>query len=382
MADRVLIVAAEASSALYAQRLLEEWQTRGKKVEAFGVGSEAMAAHGFNCLGHSEDMAVVGFKEVFRHYGKIRSVFDSILDACKENPPKYALLLDYPDFNLRLAKKLHEMGIKVIYYISPQLWAWRKGRIKQVKDYVDKVLVLFPFEDEFYKSNDVKSAFVGHPLLDELNMDELVKKNRDEQRSRHGISELDMLIGLMPGSRQSELDHHLETQMQTAALLYKKHPSLRFALLVAPSLNLDEVRARLEPFEFPMTIVKDEPLRMVNMTDYILTASGTATLVVGLLRKPMVVMYKMNSMSAWLAKMIVKGVDRFAMVNLILSRDVVPEFFQEEASPEKLSAVLSEWVEKPELAEKISIELAELHNALGEHGATKRVADELEEYLG
>ena len=381
MANRVLIVSGEASSALYAKRLLEEWNKRGIEVDAFGVGSTEMEDMGFQCLGRSEEMGVVGFKEVIRHYFDFRKVFDSILEACDKNPPKFALLLDYPGFNLRLAKKLHEKGIKVIYYISPQLWAWKKDRIKDVQKYVDKMLVLFPFEKDFYDEHKVSSSFVGHPILDELKAENLTEESRIEQRSRIGIEETDLLVGLMPGSRQSELDHHLETQMQTAAKLYEKHPATRFALLVAPGLSVDEIKARLPVYDFPLSLIQDDPLKMVNMTDYVLTASGTATLVVGLLKKPMVVMYKMNSMSAWLAKLIVKGVDRFSMVNIVMNKDVVPEYFQEEASPEALANVLSEWISQPSVPEGIATELESLHSTLGAQGATSRVADQLKEFL-
>ena len=380
MANRVLIVSGEASSALYAKRLLEEWKSRGLEVDAFGVGSSEMESMGFRCIGRSEEMGVVGFKEVIRHYFDFRKVFDTILESCEKTPPKFALLLDYPGFNLRLAKKLHEMGIKVIYYISPQLWAWKKDRIRDVQKYVDKMLVLFPFEKDFYDEHKVDSSFVGHPILDELRQENLSQESRVEQRSRIGIEDTDTLIGLMPGSRQSELEHHLETQIQAAALLHKNHPSVRFALLVAPGLSIEEVKARLPRFDFPLSVIQDDPLKMVNMTDLVLTASGTATLVVGLLKKPMVVMYKMNSMSAWLAKLIVRGVDRFSMVNIVMNKDVVPEYFQEEATPEKLSGVLSDWIQNPSLPESIEKELGSLHSTLGKQGATERVADQLAEY--
>jgi lipid-A-disaccharide synthase len=164
VAHRVLIVSAEASSALYARRLLEAWQKHDIKVSAFGVGDQKMLELGFQALGRSENMAVVGIKEVLRHYSHIKKVFYDILAECDREKPKFALLLDYPDFNFRLAKELKKRGIRVIYYISPQLWAWRKGRLSLVKKYIDKMLVLFPFEKDFYRENGVDVEFVGHPL--------------------------------------------------------------------------------------------------------------------------------------------------------------------------------------------------------------------------
>lgn len=151
--NKVMIVAAEASSTLYAQRLLEHWNSKNKKIETFGIGSRDMEALGFHCIGRSEEMAVVGLQEVIKHYGHIRKVFYNLIEACQKERPNVILLLDYPDFNFRLAKKLHSLGLPIVYYISPQLWAWRKGRIKLVKKFITKMLVLFPFEKNFIKSN-------------------------------------------------------------------------------------------------------------------------------------------------------------------------------------------------------------------------------------
>ncbi len=376
MAD-VLIVAAEPSSALYAQRLLEEWRRRGQEVNTFGVGSRAMEALGFTAIGRTEDMAVMGFKEVVAHYPMIRGVFYSLLAEAEKRKPKFALLLDYPDFNLRLAKELKKRGIKVIYYISPQLWAWRKSRIKQVRSFVDKMLVLFPFEKTFYQEQGVDVAFVGHPILDEIHH---AAKDMDRSTLRHriGIQDTDLLLGLMPGSRKSELQHHLDLQMRVAGRLHKKYPGLRFALFVAPGLSIDQVKSQLPDYDFHLVVMQDEPMRMISLSDMILCASGTATLLVGLMRKPMVIMYKMSTFSAWMARTFVKGVSFFGMVNLVLNRKVVPELFQGEANEDNLVAEMSKYIENVAHREKIADELSELRLILGEQGATTRVADALQ----
>ncbi len=185
---RVLIVAGEASSSLYAQRILEQWQSLGKSVDAFGIGSQSMEKLGFRRLGKSEEMAVVGLSEVIKHFPLIRRVYNSLLAECDRLQPDFALLLDYPDFNLRLAKDLKARGIKVIYYISPQVWAWRRGRVNLIRKVVDEMLVLFPFEESFYREHGVKATFVGHPLLDELELRRGASSSEQRvRRERYGI---------------------------------------------------------------------------------------------------------------------------------------------------------------------------------------------------
>lgn len=379
--SRVLIVAAEASSALYAQRLLEFWRDEKSSIAAFGVGSQEMEDLGFKRFGKSEEMAVVGFQEVFEHYSAIKAVYNNILEEVKKNPPKYALLLDYPGFNLKLAKDLKELGIKVIYYISPQLWAWKKNRIKIVQKYVDRMLVLFPFEKPFYEGYNVPVDFVGHPLLDELHSNLFDEKERKLQRAKCGINENDLLLGLMPGSRKSELKHHLQTQIEVAENLQKKYPGLKICLMVAPGLDLQQVKNSLSQLDSKIILMQDEPHKMIRLADFILCSSGTATLQIGLLHVPMVIMYKMNILTAFLAKLVVRGTKYFGMINLILDEEVGPEFFQEKANVKTLSASIEKLINDKEHRVKVREKLSKTQELLGDKGATQRVAKILEEYL-
>jgi lipid-A-disaccharide synthase len=378
--NSVLIIAAEASSSLYAERLLEYWQTNGKEVSAFGIGSRAMEELGFECLGRSEEMAVVGVQEVVKHLPLIRRVFHGLLEHAEKRQPKFALLMDYPDFNLRLAKELRKRGIKVVYYISPQVWAWRSGRVHLISRVVDHMLVLFPFEEVFYREHGVKVDFVGHPLLDEL-PEEKTAAERLVRRQKFGIAEGDIVLGLMPGSRRSEISHHLDTQLATAALLVRENPRIRPILMVAPTLERSELEPRLSRFPFPMQIVKESPLEMIDLADVILVASGTATLMVGLMRKPMVIMYRMNPITAWLARKLVTKTKFFGMVNLIMDRMVVPELFQEDANPERLQLELRRFIDEPESYASTVQALTNLRDRLGKKGATKNVARLLDGYL-
>ncbi|MGZ3724094.1 MAG: lipid-A-disaccharide synthase [Bdellovibrionales bacterium] len=377
---KILIVAAEASSCLYAQRLLEHWKKNGEQVEAFGIGNEAMAKLGFECLGHAEELAVVGIQEVIAHFPVVRKAFYALLDAAKTRKPNVVLLLDYPGFNLRLAKKIKALGIPVVYYLSPQVWAWKQGRVKLMKKVLDNLLVVLPFEVDFYKEHDVKVEFVGHPLLDELNPKHFDKAARAVHRAKYGISDSDLVLALMPGSRNSELKHHLQPQLETARELHKRFPHLKIMLFVAPNFSKEHVQSHLSGLDFPLILIKDEPFSMIDLADVVLCASGTATLMVGLLEKPMVIMYKMNALTAFIARRFVNHAKYFGLINLVLDRLVAPELFQELADPEhlvrRLSSMLSSQTERDDMA----AQLKPAKDRLGNRGATERVANALKKY--
>lgn len=377
---KILIVAAEASSCLYAQRLLEHWRDKGIQVEAFGIGDKAMEDRGFERLGKAEDLAVVGISEIFSHWTPIKNAFYSVLEAAEKRRPQVVLLLDYPGFNLRLAKKLKQLEIPVVYYISPQVWAWKQGRVKLIQKVIHKMLVVFPFEVDFYKKHGVEVEFVGHPLLDELKPEYFSGSTRAAQRARYGIREDEIALALMPGSRNSELNHHLNTQLDTAKALITRFPQVKLLLFVAPNFTVEQVRERLGELDVPLILIQDEPFAMINLADVVLCASGTATLMVGLLEKPMVIMYRMNSLTAFLAKRFVTAAKYFGLINLVLDDKVVPEVFQEQANSKHLSELLGEMIESAQVRANIQNQLKPAKDRLGQAGATARVASALEKY--
>jgi lipid-A-disaccharide synthase len=380
--DEVLIVAAEASSVTYAQRILETWKRQGRKIHAFGVGSQEMESLGFERFGKSEEMAVVGIAEIAKHYGHLKAVFNKLVEETQKRRPKVVIVLDYPEFNLRLAEKIHSLGIPVVYYISPQVWAWRKGRVKTIQKFCSKVLVLFPFEIPFYEEYQVPCEFVGHPLLDEL--DEHLIDDQDYfkvHRNQCGIADNEIVLGLMPGSRHSELEMNFKIQLDAARILAKKYSNLKVAILTAPNFPKEKMHEYLEDFRLPYLLLKDEPFRMIHLVDLMLVASGTATLQVGLLKKPMVIMYRFNWLTGIIAKLIVRGSKFFGLVNLILNREVVPERFQNEVTAEKMAVLLDRYITDHEYTERVKKDLGLLRAQLGEKGATTRVVRALDEYI-
>ena len=376
-----MIIAAEASSAHYALKLMQHWKSAGRDFSFFGVGSTAMEEAGFERIGKSEEMAVVGIAEVISHYSHLKKVFNELVAEAAKRRPGVVVLMDYPDFNLMLAKKLHALGIKVVYYISPQVWAWRKGRVHKIKKYCSKVYLLFPFEAEFYRSQNVPFEFVGHPLLDELNDDLINPEKIRFQKEKYGITSSQKLLALMPGSRQGELNQHFDLQLEVARNLLRLHSHLRLAILVAPSVTKENILERLENFKSPYIILQDDPYKMISMADYVLVASGTATLMVGLLQKPMVIMYRVKWLTGVFARLVVRGVKFFGLVNLILGSEVVPERVQEAANSEELTKLLNRFISDAAYTAGVVQKLKELPSFLGEKGATERVAKSIETYL-
>ncbi|MBX9767343.1 MAG: lipid-A-disaccharide synthase [Bdellovibrionales bacterium] len=383
---RVLIVSAEASSNLYAIRLLQHWKATGVRVKAFGIGNYEMETLGFECLGRAEELAVMGAVEVIKHFPEIRQTFYKLVDAVKKGGVDLVVLMDYPDFNFRLAKKIKSISgnTKIVYYISPQIWVWRQGRVHFIKKYIDHVICLFPFEVEFYKRFQVSASFEGHPLIDEIQTDPRVSSGQvKEQREKLGFSGQDVVLGLMPGSRHGEIENHFDIQIQTAEILSQEFPNLKVALLVAPGLNVADLKARLpQNLSLRLLILERPPFEMIALTDVILAASGTATLMVGLLLKPMVIMYKFKPFSAWIAKTFFTFPKFFGIVNLILDRMVAPEIFQEAATPENLAEALRPYLKSAEARLAKAEELGELSTRLGSPGVTKRVAQRLTDFWG
>lgn len=373
----VLIVAAEPSSVLYAERILELYQKKESSFEAsihkeihfFGVGSEKMEKLGFQRIGLSEEMSVVGFQEVLSRFFSIRRVFKRILKEAEKKKPKVALLIDYPDFNLRLAGRLKKMGIPILYYISPQVWAWRGHRIHEIKKKVDKMLVILPFEEKIYNHHKIPVEFVGHPLVDEMKDQHFDENYWFFKRSQFGLEKKDFVLGLMPGSRPAELDHHLKLHLNVAKKLKKDFPEIKITLLLSPNFKREEIKERLKNFDAPSFILlQDHPFEMIGLNDLLLTASGTATLMVGLMEKPLVIMYKTSFVSAFILKHLVKpmpGIIRcFGLPNLILKEKTVPELFQEKVSEKSLYLALKHFVDHPKKRKNINQKLKGIRKKL------------------
>jgi lipid-A-disaccharide synthase len=379
--EELLIVAGEASGDLHGARLLAELRRLLPGVRAFGMGGGELRAAGLEAVADSAEVAVVGIFEVARVLPRIRQVFAALLAEVDRRRPRAALLIDFPDFNLRLARQLARRGIAVIYYISPQVWAWRRGRVRTIARRVDRMLVLFAFEVDFYRRSGVPAVHVGHPLVDEV-------PQLPSAWDRPLAPGEPLRLALLPGSRRGEIEALLPVMLAAADRLARELP-LALTLIRAPGIpeaalarHVDDFLKRRGPGggALPVRMVSDDRFGAIADSHLALCASGTATLEVGLLGTPMIVLYRLAWWTYVLARLLVR-LPNFAMVNLVLGREVVPELLQGEAEPERIAAEASRLLADGGARARVRAALAELRPRLGEGGASARAARQVAEVL-
>jgi lipid-A-disaccharide synthase len=364
---RVLLSCGEPSGDAYAAELLRELRGQLPQLEAFGIGGDRLREQGCALLADQRELAVVGLLEVVKHLRRIRAVFDALVAEAERRRPDVAVLIDYPDFNLRLGRALHARGIPVVYYVSPQLWAWRRGRIHSIRRTARRMLVIFPFEEAIYRDAGVPVRFVGHPLVD------LVRPPADPQPffQRLGLDPQRPLVTLLPGSRPSEIAHNLPGLAAAARVLAGRDGRLQFVAAVAPSLDPEMLRPPLAGGE--IRLVHGETVPALAAARVALVASGTATVETALVGTPMVVVYRLAALTYFLGRPLVR-VPHVAMVNLIAGRRAVPELIQGEFRPERVAAEAARLLPDDEPRHQMLRDLAEVRERLGAGGASRRAA--------
>jgi len=299
------------------------------------MGGERMAALGLRRIVRSEDVAVMGITEVVRHLPRIYAEYRKLKSAIRETKPDIAILIDFPDIHLKLAEELHALGIPVIFFVSPQLWAWKKGRIRKVQRFVDQMLVIFPFEEPFYRQRNVDATYVGHPLAD-LPAPAI---SREQFAAENGLDPQNRWIGLLPGSRAKEIRLNLPEMLRAARILFERSPATEFLLPLAPTLTPAQTQfaaamlAELAP-ELPIRTVRDARATLHQARGSIV-ASGTATVEAALIGNPFVVVYRVSPITYWIAKRVVT-VPHVAMVNLVADKRLVPELIQDDFQGESV----------------------------------------------
>ncbi|MDA8125527.1 MAG: lipid-A-disaccharide synthase [Deltaproteobacteria bacterium] len=366
---KVMIVAGEASGDLHGGNLVREMVRLDPQLSFSGVGGNRMRAAGVELLADAADMAVVGLTEVIFKLAMILKVMRRLKAILKNDPPELLILIDYPDFNLPLARAARKRGIKVLYYVSPQVWAWRKGRVNTIRKSVDRMAVILPFEAEFYRNSGVDVTFVGHPLLDEVKK----KYPRSEALKRFGLKEEAVTVAILPGSRQSEVAKLLPAMLGACRILTEKISPLQFVLPLAGTLNPEFVRDILRQFPLRINVIGEEIYDVIAVADAAMVASGTATLETALLETPMVVLYKVSGLSYAVGRRCIR-VDHISLVNLIAGRAVVPELIQDEANPERIAAEIRDMIGRQGRTREMKAALAELRGKLGTPGAAQRTA--------
>lgn len=362
---KLAIVAGEASGDLHASEVIHELKRLEPELRMFGIGGDRLAAEGMELLHHAREMGIVGLVNVIKHLPMFRRVFDELIARIEAERPDAVLLVDYPDFNLRVAKKCRELGLKVIYYISPQLWAWRRGRVKQIAKNVDRMIVIFPFEETFYREANVPVAYVGHPLVEQL--------EGIERRKPRGET---LRIALMPGSRRMEVASLLPPMLDAIAIL-RRERDLDAYLIQAPTISLAELQPYLAAKNAGVRIVPHDGGQALADADVALSSSGTATLESAFLGTPVVVMYRLSRATYFLARRLVK-LPHFSLVNIVAGKRVVPELLQDEVNGERIAAEVRSLVAR---SADVRRELAVIRTKLGEPGASQRVAAEIHRML-
>ena len=373
---RILISAGEASGEFYGAELMAAVRRQlsqcaaPAEIEFFGVGGDRMRDAGCELLADAREVAEVGIVEVVRRIPRIYRRFREVVSEARDRRPDAAVLIDFPDFNLRLARELHQINVPVIYYVSPQLWAWKQRRIERVRKYVREMLVIFPFEEKFYRERDIAAKFVGHPLAD-LSPPAIT---RQQFAKEYGIDAQKPWIALLPGSRRGEVERIFPVLLEAAILL---GPDYVYLVPVASTLDPAWVTSFLAEYSGPpITLTRDARATLLHAR-VAAVASGTSTLEASLIGTPFAMVYQVAPLTWSLGRRLVK-VDRFAMVNLIAERDVVPELVQDDFTPQRVAAELQRILPDGEARMKMIEDFHEVRQRLaasdGDSTASERAA--------
>jgi len=329
-----------------------------------------MIKEGLEALFHVKDLSVTGFVEVIKHLSFFREVMQVVVENCKKNRPDAAILLDYPGFNLRLGSKLKSLGIPVYYYISPQVWAWKQGRVKTMRTFIKRIFVIFPFEVDFYKKHGIPVTFTGHPVVEK----KFKLLERSDFFKNHKLDENKPLIALLPGSRRNELERHTQPLLETVKIIRRHSPDIQFALAGLSSLSDTYYEAFADISA--ITVIQDDPYPMVAHADVAIVASGTASLETAFLGTPLVVIYRVAPISYLIGKILVH-IDHLAMPNLIIGERAIPEMIQKDANGQDIAEqalrLLTDKVARDQMLSK----LVKLKDALGNPGCAMIVATQI-----
>ncbi len=366
---KILIVTGETSGDHHGAKVIKELKELYPAVSISGIGGEELKKTGTKLLYHSRNLSVVGIIEVLSRAPHILKAFKAVKKQLNTSPPDLLILIDYPDFNLRIAKMAHKRNVRVLYYISPQIWAWRKGRAKKIARIVDKMAVIFPFETKFYQEVGLPVHFVGHPLMDR----DSGQKKTSKELTFLNQNKSKPVIGLLPGSRKGEIKTLLPVMLKAADIIKKDIPSSRFIIPLAPGIERDYLDSLLAQSKLDLIVSKDCFYETLEACDMAIVASGTATLETAVMEKPMVIIYKVSLLTYLIGRMLIR-VPFIGLANLVAGKKIVPELIQNDANPEKIAAETTAILKDRHRLEEIKIELASVKKALGEKGASKKVA--------
>ncbi|UCB52132.1 MAG: lipid-A-disaccharide synthase [Candidatus Zixiibacteriota bacterium] len=374
---KILMIAGEASGDLHGSGLVRELRKRSPGLEIFGIGGDKMKREGVELIFHVDKLAFMGFFEVLKNLSFVRRVMKSMVSTAETRKPDLAILIDYPGFNLRFARRIKELRIPVVYYISPQVWAWGGNRVKKMQGLIDKMVVILPFEKEIYDRFDIDCEFVGHPFL-EVTRPVL---SLEDFRRKFDIRKNETTVGLLPGSRWQEVEKILPIMLESCRLLQTRAKNLKVLLGLAPTINKDEIQNLQNVAGFQAEIVENLTYDLMKHADLLLIASGSATLECAILGTPFMVLYRTSFWTYLVAKSLV-SIRNIALANVVAGKRVVPEFVQNRAVPARIAEEMYEILTEKERYRTIQNELGQVKERLGEVGASSRAAEIVMQVLG
>ncbi len=366
----VLFSAGEPSGDQHAANLFSELKKRRPDIQGIGMGGAQMAAVGIDIRYDSSQIAVIGVIEVIRHYPKIRQALAQMQRLLRDERPSLLVCVDYKEFNFKLATYAKRLGIKVLFYVSPQVWAWRPGRVKQYGRVIDMMAVIFPFETAYYEAENVPVRYVGHPSVDKVKP----LHGKSEALREFGLSANKKTVGLLPGSRVNEIKRLLPVMLAAAQTLQTQFPGLQFILPQAPSIADALLAECLRQSTVNVVVIKNQPYDAMHCCDAIMVGSGTASLEIALLGIPMLICYKLSPITYWLGRLLVKT-PFIGLPNIMAGKLIVREFIQHAANPENLAAEIRHLLTDSRSVNQMRADLAEVKRRLGPGGASKALAE-------
>lgn len=372
MYDRadIFIIVGEPSGDMIGSLLVKRLLRLRPELRVCGLGGEQMAAAGAEILIDTpREYAFIGLSEVVRNLRKILGLFRRTTELLERHRPKVVVLIDYPGFNLRIAKTAARLGCRVVYYVTPQVWAWKQSRAKTMRKYVEKALVIFPFEEGVFRKHGIDAEYVGHPLIDIM----ILTMSREEVFAKFGFDPAKKLIGLLPGSRRREVDALLPTMLEAAGRIHRADPDTQFVVPRAANVRPEQLDRLLLDSPAPVRVVDTFRYNVRSALDFAIVASGTATLETGLLLTPQIIVYKVSALTWFIGKRVAK-VRHLGLVNIVADKEVALEMLQDACEPEGLAAAALAIMRDPARVAAIKQDLGEVKEKMGGPGASERAA--------
>ena len=376
MDKKIVIIAGESSGDLHASHLIKNLQQISDNIKVSGLGGKLMKEAGAKIYFDLTDIAVIGFFEILKNLSKFKTAFRLLLEKIDEIKPDVVILIDYPGFNLKIAKEIKKRNIPIIYYISPQVWAWGRNRIKLIANLIDKMIVIFKFEENLYKREKIDTYFTGHPLID------IVKttKSKEDMIADYNLSASKFIITLMPGSRENEVRKNLPIMLETASLIQEKLRNTQFLIIQSSSVSRLLFEEILKKAKVRAELISNEAYNILGASDFAIVCSGTATLESAILKTPLVIVYKISFLSWLFIKHLIK-IPHIGLVNIVRGRKIIPEFIQYNANPERIAQFIIDCLTDIDKIKNIKEELLKVKELLGLPGASKRAAEAVVDFL-